>query len=461
MTPKLSKEDYRDLTGQVRHCVGMHVPPGAVVLIVSKGDEELLRLDDYRPWHFPRSASGTYAGHYPADSVEALTHLRRLFAQGAQYLVFPWTALWWLDHYRELLSHLNSSHRLVATQKGVCLIYELVESPAFDAFDASQDADDALEDTDAELEVLERLSVTPRAVRGPLRVLTILVRFGTTQYPNAKENIDEIFRRQMPTVERRTIVVDNALPRDTVLEQHDSVVIGGDNSAREFSAFDRALEFAGSDIWSYDFVHFATSAFNTMYVSYIERFNARLLEILVDRPACVGHIDCYNEPVDVRTYRSQHWMRSCFFFLPPAEAKALGSFVSVSDGARFFSGDAVEPFRRDAPLSGRYRQYITDWLTGGDIGQGVEWHSSFALSADTLPEFEHKTRAILNEHLAAVRLRALGCHLVDVTWLSTMLQLVDPIEIRLDTPWREQLASRDRDAITLRQPWTAPIQLAG
>ena len=82
-----------------------------------------------------------------------------------------------------------------------------------------------------------------------------------------------------------------------------SVLIGGDNSSREFSAFDRALEFAGADIWSYDFVHFATSAFNTLYVAYLERFVPSLLAAAAGRPACIGHIDCYNEPVEVATYR--------------------------------------------------------------------------------------------------------------------------------------------------------------
>jgi hypothetical protein len=151
----------------------------------------------------------------------------------------------------------------------------------------------------------------------------------------------------------------------------------------------------------------------------------------------------------VLTYCSQHWMRSCFFFLPPAEAKALGGFVSVVDGKPFFSGSPDPPFRRDAPISPRYRQYITEWLTGGDIGQGVEWHSSFALTRETLPAFEHKAISILNEQLLGIRLRALGCRLIDVTWLSTMLRQKSSLEISWTTGWREQLANRDGDVLVL------------
>jgi hypothetical protein len=264
----------------------------------------------------------------------------------------------------------------------------------------------------------------------------------------------------MLEIDRTVVIVDNALPRDVVEERDGAILLGGDNTSREFSAFDRAIDFIGSDIWSYDFVHFATSAFKTLYVAYLDRFDARLLHGLAGRPTCVGHLDCYNEPIEVLTYRSQHWIRSCFFFLPPEDVKALGSFVSIADAGRFFSGDPEEPFRVDAPISRRYREYITRWLTGYEIGQGVEWHSSFSLTRKTLPSFEQKARAILNEQLLSIRLRALGCHLVDVTWLSMMLRFRSPLEIPWTTAWREQLANRDRDALIVQDPRLESVGIA-
>jgi hypothetical protein len=56
---------------------------------------------------------------------------------------------------------------------------------------------------------------------------------------------------------------------------------------------------------------------------------------------------------------------------------------------------------------------------------------------------------ILNEQLLGIRLRALGCHLIDVTWLSTMLRHRKPIDISWTTNWREQLANREDDALIL------------
>lgn len=549
MTTRMSLERYRELIEQVRACICTHVPRGSVVLIASKGDEELLRIQGYRAWHFPQNLAGVYAGHHPANSGEAIAHLRRLQSKGAEYLVLPWTARWWLEHYREFATHLNTVHELTVSADGVCVIYELRESalagheadvrairewvrsalpcdaviavisegddellrldcrqawhvPANDAGEYadylrpadSAEAIDQLEalrargaefllfppsarawlerypefaryletgyrvvvDEDACLIVslserapTQLVSLVAPKARRPMRIATILARFGGEQYPHAEEEIRETFTRLMPAVSRTVVIVDNALPRGLVQERERVVLLGGDNSAREFSAFDCALDFIGADIWSYDLVHFATSAFNRLYVAYLERFDTTLLEAITGRAVCAGHIDCYNEPIDVLTYRSQHWIRSCFFFLSPADAKALGSFVSVVDGGPFFSGNPDEPFRVDAPISARYREYITQWLTGGDIGQGVEWHSSFALTRDTLPAFEQKARAILNEHLLSIRLRALGCHPADVTWCSSMLRHSSPEQISWGTSWREQLANRDRDALAV------------
>ena len=227
------------------------------------------------------------------------------------------------------------------------------------------------------------------------------------------------------------------------------VLIGDDNHAGEFSAFDRAVQFIGSDIWRYDFVHVSTSAFNTLYVGYLERLDAALLGALAGRPVCLGHIDCYNDAIEILGVRTQHWIRSCFFFLPPAEVRILGRFVTIRSGEGMFSGQTGTPFRPDAPLSQRYQKYIIDWLTGSDIGQGVKWHSSLAPAAETLPAFEHKALAIMNEQLLGVRLRAMGCRLIDVTWLATELARSGAAPVRWHANWREQLAGRDRDALIL------------
>jgi GT2 family glycosyltransferase/glycosyltransferase involved in cell wall biosynthesis len=115
---------YEQLVDRVREVVEAVVPTGAAVAVVSKGDEELLRLDGRRGWHFPQVAGGTYAGHYPATSDEAVAQVEELRRHGAAWLVFPATAYWWLDHYGGLERHLEMRHRRVFADE-TCIVYRL------------------------------------------------------------------------------------------------------------------------------------------------------------------------------------------------------------------------------------------------------------------------------------------------------------------------------------------------
>jgi len=113
------------------------VPAGARVLVVSRGDDRLLALEGREAGHFPQAADGTYAGHHPHDSDAAVAELDRMRADGWRYLVFPITALWWLDHYAELRRHLETTGRLLLRRDGLGLVYGL--SPLSGPTPASQE----------------------------------------------------------------------------------------------------------------------------------------------------------------------------------------------------------------------------------------------------------------------------------------------------------------------------------
>jgi len=115
-------DEYVALVERVRVRVQEVIPPGKRVLVLSKGDNELLRLGAIEAEHFPRDPSGAYAGHYPQDGKAAVSHLNELLKRGADYLVVPATAFWWLDYYHELAQRLGPSP-LVADAD--CVIFEL------------------------------------------------------------------------------------------------------------------------------------------------------------------------------------------------------------------------------------------------------------------------------------------------------------------------------------------------
>jgi hypothetical protein len=117
---------YREMTVRIQRAVLDAVPAGATVLIVSRGDDELLRVDGRRAWHFPRTIDGAYAGHHPADSREAIAWLEAEHAAGAEYVVFPATATWWLQHFGELRRHLEGYGRRFS-DPDTCVIFDLRE----------------------------------------------------------------------------------------------------------------------------------------------------------------------------------------------------------------------------------------------------------------------------------------------------------------------------------------------
>ena len=278
-----------------------------------------------------------------------------------------------------------------------------------------------------------------------MRVLTIFTRFGTEKYPTAERELADLFDTQMADVDRDVVVVDTALAAGHVEQSERRILLGSDNVSWEFSAVDTALAFIGSRLWAYDIINIATSAFRQLHVGYLPRFRPSILEAAARRVVCLGHIDCYNEPIGVLDFASQHWMRTSCFFLPPTELGILGTVQSAGSRERWFSGDPSRPFREDAPLSTNFQRLIIEWLTGRDIGQGVIWHSGITLDADRLTFFEQKALTILNEHLLSARLRAAGCRLIDVTWLSSRLRNSDAIDWQ--TPWWEQTANREADAV--------------
>jgi GT2 family glycosyltransferase len=116
---------YRRVIEDVQASVADTVPPDASVLVLSRGDEELLELGGRQAWHFPQQADGRYLGHYPADGAAAIRHLEELRARGAAYLLVPSTAYWWLDHYSDFGRHLRERYSAAEGRREACVIFSL------------------------------------------------------------------------------------------------------------------------------------------------------------------------------------------------------------------------------------------------------------------------------------------------------------------------------------------------
>jgi hypothetical protein len=117
------------LAERVREAVRAATACDATILVISKGDEELVSLSGREGWHFPRDEHGHYAGNYPADSAQAISHLESLRTLGADYLLIPEPSFWWLDYYSEFARHLGQNYRRVPGWEGTCVLYDLNKAP--------------------------------------------------------------------------------------------------------------------------------------------------------------------------------------------------------------------------------------------------------------------------------------------------------------------------------------------
>jgi GT2 family glycosyltransferase len=116
---------YESLTERVRQIVAGNLPAGATVLVVSKGDDDLVRFEGWQARHFPSTDDGRWIGHHPADSEEAVALLEAARAKGGSFLLVPKTSLWWLEYYEGLGEHLRSRYQMVVHDEETCVIFSL------------------------------------------------------------------------------------------------------------------------------------------------------------------------------------------------------------------------------------------------------------------------------------------------------------------------------------------------
>jgi hypothetical protein len=116
---------YESLTERIRQMVTDNVPAGATVLVVSRGDEDLVTFDERPARHFPSTEEGLWAGHNPASSDEAVALLEEARRQGGKFLVVPETGFWWLDYYEEFGRHLADRYPTVVRDEDTCVIFSL------------------------------------------------------------------------------------------------------------------------------------------------------------------------------------------------------------------------------------------------------------------------------------------------------------------------------------------------
>ncbi len=126
---RLKREQYRELVERIHMIARSAVPPDATVLVVSKGDDQLLDLECGEAWHFPASPDGSYIGYHPPDADWAVEQLELARARGADYLLLPASSFWWMEHYPGFAQHVSRRYPEIVEDES-CTIYALGRFPA-------------------------------------------------------------------------------------------------------------------------------------------------------------------------------------------------------------------------------------------------------------------------------------------------------------------------------------------
>jgi hypothetical protein len=129
MMRRIGPEEYDELCRRVEAAVRDATPADSVIAVVGKGDPRLVEIEGRRGSHFPGDSEGRYLGYHPRTSEEAIAQVEDARRAGAEFLCFPATATWWLDHYQGLAAWLGAHCRVAARAAETCVLYDLLRVP--------------------------------------------------------------------------------------------------------------------------------------------------------------------------------------------------------------------------------------------------------------------------------------------------------------------------------------------
>ena len=257
----------------------------------------------------------------------------------------------------------------------------------------------------------------------------VLVEFGRTNERPALELLLSTLRRAHPDAPVRSVVVDNA--RATASEEaidRGITRIGGDNKLREFSAWDRGLEWLerrygptpdslvvlANDTLTRPDKRDRVSALQ----HHVGAAFGRTIDdhLAASTGALIGWVDEYPRPVELFELTLRQWVDTSLVLTTRRTLTRLGPLAVAIDDDRVFAADWRQVFREPSPLSENYRTYLKTYFFGERIDRDFQhgWYAQAPLTEGNFAAFKGKLRSVFCEHLLSARARAHGIPLVDI-----------------------------------------------
>ena len=252
-------------------------------------------------------------------------------------------------------------------------------------------------------------------------IRVVYLQFGSEHFQDGYGHLVGLLNEWFPENPRRICVVDNSLEGDFEISLNsDTDLVSGDNTARDFSGYDRGIRWLNSAcasrrrlIWV-----FANDTFHRdLGVATSRYFTKTVVRFGLEKRAFVGFEDSYPKTVEIFGLKLRRWMRTNFFILPGDVVDRVYPLTMQFIDSEVFGGTPNSFFRRPSPLSENYRNYLCTWLFGKRDPRRefrFVWRSAERLTRENLTDFQIKAKAILSEHYLSARIQALGTKIFPV-----------------------------------------------
>ena len=250
-------------------------------------------------------------------------------------------------------------------------------------------------------------------------LIVLFVQYDQKKYNNSFDTLYKIINEDN-IYDCKFIVIDNSiLENHYKIKNDDIILINGDNSDREFSAWQKGIDKITELKLNYDLILFINEAFLVYKDSYLLKHLKTSVERCLKYNSVVGIFDKdqLNRKLSINNYMFSRWLRSNMFFVPKNVMVQLKSLILIKKEEY----DAIIPpvfpliinnykdcFTTDNTINEDFKQKIYEWLTN-------EWHSKIVLNSDTWNLFRIKAKAIINEALLTSKIRSLG---FDIIWYA-------------------------------------------
>ncbi|MDD3149889.1 MAG: hypothetical protein PHV68_03565 [Candidatus Gastranaerophilales bacterium] len=233
----------------------------------------------------------------------------------------------------------------------------------------------------------------------------IYLEYDNIKYPDAFEYL-QVALRKFKNSNIKIIRVDNRII-DNYIEKIDdnTIKINGNDELREFSGYQRGLDYLKENYIKYDAILFVNDSFLVYGKHYIDCvLKQKNLAKTIRENAIIGIIDTIkNSDITLDGYDVSSWVRTNCFFVSkniindinnvcPATHTLLNKCIDFGPSGNYFKGIA--------PMSANFKNHLIKWLT-------KDWHSFFEPKKNW-HLFREKGLAIFNEKLLTAKIREKG-----------------------------------------------------